>query len=299
MPPERSLHSEAGARYPSVLPMPVPRLREQHVRHPAARARCEHAAGLARVETLPLASLGAVAGQRLEPRLDVVLSERDLCGLGPLGRFLPFGKLGEQPLLGPLGPGDVRREHLRPRPAHTHQRLQRAPCAFALGPVLGFAPREQRAGGLLQQGRNRIVVRRLGQAECVRQALGRRHDETSRMHEGIELEQVKAREVGIAEPRRHQRRVEHQQRSVGRGHDRLALAERAGDPGGVAQPGSGMAGVEGRERERGHLDPMQEAERKVNAATPETHLARLRRVARPRFAAFLFRTVLEPPLENG
>ena len=87
-------------------------------------ARREHASGMTRELPLPIAALGTLAGQPFKPPFDLELIEQDLRGLRPIRRFLPVGEAAEQPFLGALGLGDMRREHLRPRPAKPHQRLK-------------------------------------------------------------------------------------------------------------------------------------------------------------------------------
>src|SRR5690606_28097950 len=228
------------------------RLRQQHVRQAATRARGKHAPHIAGIATLPLAPLRARAGEPFEPRFDLIGGDLDLRGLRAFGRFLPFGKLGKQPFLGAIGLGDVRQEHVGPGPAQAGERLQRAPCALALRPVGALARLQQRAGGFLEQRGDRVVAGRLGQAQGVRQTLGSGHDEARGMDEGVELEEVEPRKVRIAEPRRDERCVQDQQRSIRRGHDRFALADRARRAVGGLQPGSGVAGVERGEGKRGH-----------------------------------------------
>ena len=126
-------------------------LRQQHVRHAALGAWRKHAAGLARITALPLAALGPFAGQAGQARLDLFLLDQHVRGLGAFGRFLPFGQAREQPALGPLGLADVRQQDLCPRPAQTHQRLQRRPRALALGPVVAFAHPDQAPRRRLQE----------------------------------------------------------------------------------------------------------------------------------------------------
>ena len=124
--------------------------------------------------------------------------------------------------------------------------------AHALGPLGALAGREQRARRFLEKRRHGVVARGLREAHRVGEALGSRHHEARRMDEREQLEQVEARQVRIAEPRRYQGRVEQQQRGVRRGHDRVALADRAGRSGGCAQPGAGMAGVKRGKGDGGH-----------------------------------------------
>jgi hypothetical protein len=46
--------------------------------------------------------------------------------------------------------------------------------------------------------------------------------------ERIKFQQIEPRQVGIAQTAGHQRRIEHEQRRIGRRDDRLALADCAG-----------------------------------------------------------------------
>ena len=95
----------------------------------------------------------------------------------------------------------------------------------------------------MEQRGNARVISRFGEAERVGETFGGRHHEPRGMDEGVKLEQVEPRQVGIAQPVRHQRRVEQQQRGIGGEHDRLALADRAGNAA-LAQPDPAMAGVQ-------------------------------------------------------
>ena len=71
------------------------------------------------------------------------------------------------------------------------------------------------------------------------------------MHKGKQLEQIQPRQFRIAEPLRHQRRVEHDERCLRRPPDSLSLANRPHLPVGGSQPDTGMARMEGREGEFG------------------------------------------------
>ncbi len=215
-------------------------------------ARGEHAPGLASIAALSLAPLGAVAGQAVKPRLDLGFVERDLRGLRPLGRFLPFGQAREQPLLGLFRLAHMRREHAGPRPAQPGERLQGRPRALALGPIVARAVGQQLGGGALEQGRDSIVACRFVKSERVSEALGRRDHEPRRMHEREQLEQIEARQVGIAEPAGNQRRVEQQQGRIRRRHDRIALGRPPRDARAGPDPAAGVAGVKRGQGKRIH-----------------------------------------------
>ena len=118
-------------------------------------------------------------------------------------------------------------EQRRPRPAQPGERLQRASTRLRAraSPAAAQVASKASAACCSSAG-TRIVARRLGQPQRVGQPLGRRHHEPRRVDEGEQFEQVEPRQVGIAQPRRHQRRVEQQQRRIRRRDDRLAL----GDP---------------------------------------------------------------------
>ena len=58
------------------------------------------------------------------------------------------------------------------------------------------------------------------------QPLGRRHNKPSRMDKGKQLQQIQPRQFRIAEPLRHQRRVEHDKRRLRCPPHSLALADR-------------------------------------------------------------------------
>ncbi len=126
-------------------------LRQQNMRPLLPVARPEDMPCIAREQPLAFTPFGAFAGQPLELGLDFGFVDEHLRRLRPFGGFLPFGEPREQPLLGPLGPADMRREHARPGPSQPRKRLQRRPRAFAFGPVVAFAGRDQSARGALQQ----------------------------------------------------------------------------------------------------------------------------------------------------
>ncbi len=228
---------------------PGPCLRQQQVRHAALWTWGKHAARFARITSLAIALLGAFASQPSEPCFDFFFLDQNVAGGGALGCFLPFRQAREQPPFGLVWLADVSVENLRPRPAQPHKRLQYRPRAFAFGPVVATAGFEQPASGGLQERRHRVVARRLVDPERVREALGCRHREPSRMHEREQFEQVEPGQVGIAEAARYQRRIQQQQRRVGSSHHRLALAATTRGLA-VAQPGAGVACVKGGKGQR-------------------------------------------------
>ena len=225
----------------------------------------------AREQPLPFALFGSLTGQPFEMRLDFRLVDQHLRGLRAFKCFLPFGQATEQPFFRAFGLAHMRSEHARPRPAQPRQRLQRRPRAFALRPVLALAGCHQNARRLLQQQGHARIVRRLVQSQRVRQPLGGGHAECGRMDESEQFEQVEPRQVGIAKPARHQRRIHQQLRRVGGGHHRLALRTAARRPIRIAQPGAGMAGMQrGEGKGLGHATAL---EHKRNAGqAPATTL---------------------------
>src|SRR5690606_35018362 len=148
------------------------RLRQQHVRQAATRARGKHAPDIAGIAALPLAPLRARAGEPFEASLDFVRGDLDLCGLRAFGRLLPFGKLGKQPFLGAIGFGDVRQEHVGPGPAQAASDCSalHAPsrsAQSALSHVSSSAPAASWSSGgtassLAGSGRPRACARPLG-----------------------------------------------------------------------------------------------------------------------------------------
>ena len=210
-------------------------------------ARGEDARGVLGIGALAFALFGAVTRQPRQLGLHRRRGEFHLTRGRALARFLPFGQLGEQPTLGLFGLGDVRPEHLRPRPAQALQRLDCAPRAFALEPFGVLTRRNKRASGQLEHFRHGSIVLRHRQAQRFGQPARGRHAETGGVDEGESLQQIEAREVRIAQPARHQRRVEHQHRRIGGGHDRIALRHGIGAPVGCTQPMTTVAGVERRQ----------------------------------------------------
>jgi len=208
-----------------------------------ARARRENLRRAARIVALAGTFLGIGVEQRREPRGDLALVQHDLRGLGPLGRFFPFGQPREQPAFCPLRAQDRRGEHSGPGPAQPGERLQLTPRTLALGPVGALATRDQFGSGSVEQRRDPRIVRRFGQSQRVGEPLGGRHHEPRGMDEGVKLQQVEPRKVGIAQPVRHQRGVEQQKGRIGREHDRLALADGASNPA-FAQPHSAVTGMD-------------------------------------------------------
>ncbi len=218
-------------------------LRQQHVRCIPPGAGREDARDFAGIVALAFAPFCALAGQVHQSRIDGLFFKPDLRRLGPLCCFLPFGKPCKEPLLRLSGPLHMRREDAGPGPAQAGERLQRAPCALPLGPVGTGTAGHQCAGGLLQEARHIVIARRFGQGEGMGEASRRGHAEPRRMDEGEQFQQIQPGQVGIAEPRCHQRRVEQQQRRIGRSHHRLSLAH-AGSRFPTPQPATGMAGVQ-------------------------------------------------------
>ena len=227
-------------------------LRQQHVRRAVAPARGKHAGNVRRISALGRARLCAFASQVGKPLRDLCRVESDLRGLGPLSAFVPFGQAGKQPAFSAFRPRDAPRQQRGPGPAHLHQRLQRAPRAFAFGPVGAFAGGKQGCRRCLQQRRDGIVAGRFGKVQSMGQPLGRRHHEARWMDEGIEFQQIQPRQVWIAQSAGHQRRVEQDQRRVSRRHDRVALGQAARHPAAVAEPAAAMAGMKGGKGKRGH-----------------------------------------------
>ena len=85
------------------------------------------------------------------------------------------------------------------------------------------------------------------------------------MEEGEELEQVEPRQFRIAQPLRHQRCVQHNDRSFPRARNRVTAPDplRATV---IGTPDAAMAGVKGGMQQRGHGKTMGRAEQKVNEA---------------------------------
>ena len=131
----------------------------------------------------------------------------------------------------------------RPRPAQPLERRRAHPRPLALGPV-AFRRRQQRGGGLQQEARHLLVALGRRQIDRAGEAARRRHREARGMEKGKQLEQVEPRQLGIAQPLAHQRRIEQDDRRLRRDPDRLGppdlarLARRG-------QPDAGMAGMEG------------------------------------------------------
>ena len=110
------------------------------------------------------------------------------------------------------------------------------PRAFALGPVGIVQAGEHRCGGPGQEGGDVGFGFRRGQPDGGGDSGRGRHREARGIEEGEQLEQVEARELGIAEPVAGQRRIEEEVRGRRDRRHRLAApdaldaAVRVGDP---------------------------------------------------------------------
>ena len=133
------------------------------------------------------------------------------------------------------------------------------------GQLVVLERREQPRRHRRQQGRGLGLARRRLEPERAAQPGDGRHREPRRVDEGEQLEQVEARQVGIAEPLADQRRVEDDVRSFGRPRDRLAALRLANLAVRAAQPDSGVGCVEGGKRQRsGHRRTLAAREQKSN-----------------------------------
>jgi len=115
---------------------------------------------------------------------------------------------------------------------------------LALGPVRLFADRQQSLSRLLKQSEDTVVPLGFRQVQCMGQPLGRGHHEPRGVDEGVEFQQVQPRQVGITQARSDQRSVEQQQRRIGSGDNRLTLCHGARRAMAIAQPATGVAGVD-------------------------------------------------------
>ena len=203
------------------------------------------------VIALALTRLGALADQLFEPVRGFGEVDSNRSRLRAAAAFLPFGQFREEPWLVPLRSLEPRGDGGGPRPAQAMEGLRRGPGAGALRPVR-LQRGEKGRSGPAQEVSRLVVALRLGEAEGVGDAPGRRNREARRVDEGVELEQVEARQIGIAEPAADERRVEHDHRRFRRAGDRLAAADRFRAPVAPGDPDAAMGRVKRGIRERGH-----------------------------------------------
>jgi hypothetical protein len=71
------------------------------------------------------------------------------------------------------------------------------------------------------------------------------------MNEGVKFQKIQPRQVGIAQPAGHQRRVQDQQRRISRRDNRLTLAHGIGDAAPQSQPATAVIGMKGGQFQRG------------------------------------------------
>ena len=138
----------------------------------------------------------------------------------------------------------MRRQDLGPWPAQLHKVLQGAPRTFAFGPVLALANRDQCARRLLQERGHVGIGRWLFQAQRFCQSARRRHAKPGRVHKGIEFKQIKPRKIGVAEPVSDKRRIQYQQRRIGRSHDCVAFGDSLSRTIRAGKPSARMAGMQ-------------------------------------------------------
>ena len=162
----------------------------------AALARGEYLGCLLRIDTLPLAFFSRIPGELIQSGQHIGIEQFDLTRGPALACFLPFGKRGEEPFLGSLGPRDMRFDDLRPRPPKPLQGLQRAPRARPFEPFRVLARLHQSARCFLQELGDVLVALGRIQLQSRRKPRPGRHAEASGMHEGEELQQIETRQIG-------------------------------------------------------------------------------------------------------